>query len=100
MILTGNTITAAQAERDGLVARVVPNDKLIETSLEMANKIASFSRVSVAMAKETVNASYELTLQEGLRFERRLFHSMFALNDQKEGMKAFIEKRPPSWTHS
>ena len=73
---------------------------MIESALETANKIASFSRISVAMAKETVNASYELNLQEGLRFERRLFQSMFALNDQKEGMKAFVEKRPANWTHS
>lgn len=100
MILTGALISAAQAERDGLVSKVVPNDKLMETALELGSKIASFSKVTVAMCKETVNASYELSLSEGLRFERRIFHSMFALNDQKEGMKAFIEKRPPTWTHS
>jgi len=99
MVLTGNMITAAQAERDGLVCKVVPNDKLIETALEMANKIASFSRPAVAMAKETVNSAYELNLAEGLRFERRIFHSMFSLHDQKEGMAAFIEKRPAAWKH-
>jgi enoyl-CoA hydratase len=65
----------------------------------MADKIASFSRPAVAMAKETVNASFELSLEEGLRFERRIFHSMFSLADQKEGMAAFIEKRPAKWTH-
>ncbi len=111
-------IDAAQAERDGLVAKVVPNDKvaivlwnvnnnesipfwwqLLETALEMANRIASFSRPAVAMAKETVNASYELNLEEGLRFERRIFHSMFSLEDQKEGMDAFINKRPAQWTN-
>lgn len=99
MVLTGNMITAAQAERDGLVCKVVPNDKLVDTALEMANKIASFSRPVVAMAKETVNAAHELNLAEGLRFERRVFHSMFALEDQKEGMAAFSEKRPAKWAH-
>ena len=73
--------------------------KLIPVALEMANKISSFSRPAVAMAKETVNSAYELTLEEGLRFERRIFHSMFSLDDQKEGMSAFIEKRPAKWTH-
>jgi len=99
MVLTGNMITAAQAERDGLVCKVVPNDKLVDTALEMANKIASFSRPVIAMAKETVNAAHELNLAEGLRFERRIFHSMFSLEDQKEGMAAFSEKRPAKWTH-
>ena len=99
MVLTGRMIDAAQAERDGLVCKVVPNDKLLDSALEMANKIASFSRPAVAMAKETVNASYELNLAEGLRFERRIFHSMFALDDQKEGMAAFSEKRPAKWSH-
>ena len=97
MNLTGNMIDAKQAERDGLVCRVVPNDQLIKAALEMGEKIASFSRPAVAMAKESVNASYELNLEEGLRFERRLFHSMFSLEDQKEGMAAFSEKRKPQW---
>ena len=74
---------------------LLPSSQLITVALEMANKIASFSRPAVAMAKETVNAAYELTLEEGLRFERRTFHSMFSLDDQKEGMAAFIEKRAP-----
>ncbi len=99
MILTGNMIDAHQAERDGLVAKVVPNDELLDTALKMANKIASFSRPAVAMAKETVNSAYELNLAEGLRFERRIFHSMFSMADQKEGMSAFIEKRKADWTH-
>ncbi len=99
MVLTGNMITAAQAERDGLVCRVVPNDKLIDEALAMGEKISSFSRPAVAMAKETVNSAFELSLQEGLRFERRIFHSMFALEDQKEGMGAFAQKRPAQWKH-
>jgi len=99
MVLTGNMITAAQAERDGLVCRVVANDKLVDSALEMANKIAGFSRPVIAMAKETVNSAYELNLAEGLRFERRIFHSMFSLADQKEGMGAFAEKRPAKWSH-
>jgi enoyl-CoA hydratase len=78
---------------------VVPNDELIPAALKMANKIASFSRPAVAMCKETTNASYELNLAEGVRFERRIFHSMFATEDQKEGMNAFIEKRPANWNH-
>lgn len=71
----------------------------MESALEIANKIASLSRPAMAMAKETVNAAYELNLAEGLRFERRIFHSMFSLEDQKEGMKAFTEKRPAEWKH-
>jgi len=99
MVLTGNMIDAKQAERDGLVCKVVPNDKLLTTALEMAEKIASFSRPAVAMAKETVNSAYELNLAEGLRFERRIFHSMFSTEDQKEGMAAFAEKRVAEWKH-
>lgn len=99
MILTGNMIDAHQAERDGLCCRVVPNDELMPAALAMGEKIASFSRPAVAMAKETTNATYELNLEEGLRFERRIFHSMFALADQKEGMSAFAEKRKPVWSH-
>jgi enoyl-CoA hydratase len=73
--------------------------QLLETALHLAEKIASFSRPVVAMAKEAVNASYELSLEQGLRFERRLFHSQFALEDQKEGMGAFAAKRKPEWRH-
>ncbi|CAE7742616.1 echs1 [Symbiodinium microadriaticum] len=99
MVLTGNMIDAHQAERDGLVCRVVPKEELVDVALKMGDKIASFSQPAVAMAKETVNSAYELSLAEGVRFERRIFHSMFALRDQKEGMAAFIEKRPATWTH-
>lgn len=99
MVLSGNMIDAQQAERDGLVCRVVPDDDLLDEALKLANKIASFSRPAVAMAKETVNSSYELNLAEGVRFERRIFHSMFSTNDQKEGMAAFKEKRQAKWTH-
>ena len=93
MCLTGRMMDAAEAERSGLVSRVVPMGELIEEALKAAAKIAEFSLPAVMMAKEAVNRSYETTLAEGLRFERRLFHSMFALEDQKEGMAAFAEKR-------
>ncbi|MDI6025558.1 enoyl-CoA hydratase [Corticibacterium sp. UT-5YL-CI-8] len=93
MCLTGRMMDAAEAERAGLVSRVVPAGEVVEEALKAATKIASFSLPSVIMNKEAVNRSYETTLAEGLRFERRLFHSMFALEDQKEGMTAFVEKR-------
>ena len=93
MVLTGRMMDAAEAERCGLVSRIVPVGELIEEALKAAAKIAEFSLPAVMMAKEAVNRSYETTLSEGLRFERRLFHSMFALDDQKEGMAAFAEKR-------
>jgi enoyl-CoA hydratase len=88
---------AAEAERCGLVSRVVPAADLVAEALKAAAKIAGFSQPAVMMAKEAVNRSYETTLAEGLRFERRLFQSMFALEDQKEGMAAFIEKRQASF---
>lgn len=93
MCLTGRMMDALEAERSGLVSRVVPAGELIEEALKVAGKIAEFSLPAVMMVKETVNRSYEMTLAEGLRFERRVFHSMFALADQKEGMAAFTEKR-------
>ncbi|ODT19028.1 MAG: enoyl-CoA hydratase [Hyphomicrobium sp. SCN 65-11] len=93
MCLTGRMMDAAEAERSGLVSRVVPAADLIEEAMKAATKIADFSLPAVMMCKEAVNRSYELTLAEGLRFERRVFHSMFALEDQKEGMAAFAEKR-------
>lgn len=93
LCLTGRMMDADEAERSGLVARVVPATELIETAIKAAEKIAGFSQPSVIMAKESVNRSYELTLAEGIRFERRLFHSLFATEDQKEGMTAFAEKR-------
>jgi len=97
MCLTGRMMDAEEAERCGLVSRVVPANDILETALEAAAKIAEFSQPSVAMTKESVNRSYETTLQEGVRFERRLFHSLFATDDQDEGMKAFIEKRTPQF---
>ncbi|MGY5777907.1 enoyl-CoA hydratase [Rhizobium sp. LEGMi135b] len=97
LVLTGRMMDAAEAERAGLVARVVPADKLLDEALAAAAKIASHSRPSVLMAKEAVNRAFETTLEEGLRFERRLFHSLFATEDQKEGMAAFVEKRKPSF---
>jgi enoyl-CoA hydratase len=99
MCLTGRMMDAAEAERSGLVTRVVPADQLIDEALKMANTIASMSRPVVMMAKESINRAYETTLAEGIRFERRVFHSMFALEDQKEGMAAFVEKRPPNFKH-
>ncbi|CAN7172209.1 enoyl-CoA hydratase [Mesorhizobium amorphae] len=99
MCLTGRMMDAAEAERCGLVSRVVPAGDLVEEALKAAGKIAEFSLPSVMMTKEAVNRAYETTLAEGLRFERRLFHSLFALDDQKEGMAAFAEKRKPNFTN-
>jgi enoyl-CoA hydratase len=95
LVLTGRMMDAAEAERGGLVSRVVPNDKLLEEALKIGAQIAGLSRPSVLAAKEAVNRAFETTLAEGVRFERRLFHAMFATADQKEGMAAFIEKRKP-----
>jgi enoyl-CoA hydratase len=97
MILTGRMMDAAEAERCGLVSRVVPADQLLDEALKAADKIASYSQPIVMMTKETVNRAFETTMEEGIRFERRLFLSMFATEDQKEGMKAFIEKRKPEF---
>jgi len=97
MCLTGRMMDAAEAERSGLVSRVVPLADLLDEALAAAEKIAGFSLPAVLMAKEAVNRAYETTLSEGLRFERRVFHSMFALEDQKEGMAAFTEKRQPDF---
>jgi enoyl-CoA hydratase len=99
LILTGRMMDAAEAERAGLVARVVPPEKLMEEALAAAEKIASLSLPTVLMAKESVNRAFETTLAEGLKFERRLFHSTFATEDQKEGMAAFAEKRKPGFTN-
>ena len=93
LCLTGRMMDAEEAERAGLVARVVAADKLMDEVMEAADKIASFSLPILMMTKESVNRSYETTLQEGVRFERRLFQSMFATEDQSEGMTAFVEKR-------
>ncbi|HTH97674.1 MAG TPA: enoyl-CoA hydratase [Stellaceae bacterium] len=94
LILTARMMDAAEAERSGLVARVVTADKLVDEALAAAKKIASFSQPIAMMAKEAVNRAFETTLAEGVRFERRLFHASFATEDQKEGMAAFVEKRP------
>lgn len=93
--LTGRLIDAQEAERIGLVSRVVPHETLREETLKIAQKIASYSLPVVMMIKESVNRAFEVPLAEGLRFERRLFHSTFTLEDQKEGMAAFLEKRAP-----
>jgi enoyl-CoA hydratase len=97
MCLTGRMMDAAEAERAGLVSRVVPAAELMDEAIKTAAKIAGLSRPIVMMAKEAVNRAYESTLAEGVRFERRVFHATFATEDQKEGMAAFAEKRPPQW---
>ncbi len=97
MCLTGRMMDAEEAERCGLVSRVVPLDDLQDEALKVAAKIADMSAPVAMMVKEAVNRAYETTLSEGVRFERRLFHSTFALEDQKEGMAAFIEKRKPQF---
>ena len=99
MCLTGRMMDAEEAERSGLVSRIVPAADLVEEAVRTAGKIAGFSLPAVMMCKETVNRAYETTLTEGLRFERRVFHSMFALADQKEGMTAFVDKRKPDFKH-
>ncbi len=99
LCLTGRMMDAAEAERAGLVSRVVPADALLAEALAAANQIAEFSLPAVMMAKESVNRAYETTLAEGITFERRVFHSLFATEDQKEGMAAFIEKRKPVFKH-
>ena len=99
LCLTARMMDAAEAERAGLVSRVVPNDKLMEEAMAVAEKIASYSLPVAMMVKEAVNRAYETTLSEGVHFERRLFHAAFALDDQKEGMAAFVEKRKPVFRH-
>ncbi len=99
LCLTGRMMEAEEAERCGLVARLVPADKLLGEALAAAEKIASLSRPVAMMAKEAVNRAYETTLAEGIKFERRVFHATFATEDQKEGMRAFAEKRKAEWKH-
>jgi enoyl-CoA hydratase len=99
MCLTARMMDAAEAERAGLVSRVVPNDKLMAEAMAVAERIASYSLPVVMMIKESINRAYESTLSEGVLFERRLFHAAFALDDQKEGMAAFVEKRKPKFKH-
>ncbi len=97
MCLTARTMDAAEAERSGLVSRVVATDKLMEEAMAVADKIAAYSLPVAMMVKESVNRAYESSLSEGILFERRLFHSGFALADQKEGMDAFVSKRKPAF---
>jgi len=95
--LTGNQFTAAEAERMGLVSKILPPDQLLPETLKLAEKISSLSKMNVQMCKEAINKAYELTLKEGLHFERRLFHATFATQDRIEGMSAFVEKRAPKF---
>ncbi len=97
MILTGRMMDADEAERAGLVARIFPAESLLEETIKIASEIADFSRPSVLLGKEAVSRAFESSLQEGLRFERRAFYSLFATEDQKEGMSAFTEKRKPDF---
>jgi len=99
MALTGRMMDAAEAERAGLVSRVVPLDKLMDEALGAALMICDYSQVAVMAAKESVNRAFESTLSDGVMFERRLFHALFATADQKEGMAAFVEKRKPDFRH-
>lgn len=97
LILTGRMMDAAEAEKSGLVARVVPAANLMDEAMKIADTIANMSLPSVLAAKEAVNRAFESGLSEGVVFERRIFHALFATEDQKEGMKAFVEKRAPKW---
>ncbi len=99
MILTGRMMDAVEAERSGLVARIFPGEELLAQALKTAKTIAGFSRPSVFAAKEAVNRAFETSLAEGLLYERRVFYPLFATEDQKEGMAAFSEKRPPNFKH-
>jgi enoyl-CoA hydratase len=98
MCLTGRMMDASEAERSGLVARVVPADQLLDEAMKIAGEIAAMPPLAAIATKEMVNAALELPLAQGIRFERRLFHGLFGTHDQKEGMAAFTEKRPGNWT--
>ncbi|XP_061175728.1 enoyl-CoA hydratase, mitochondrial-like [Saccostrea echinata] len=100
MVLTANRMSAEEAEKAGLVSKVVPAADLVSEAVKTAEKISSFSKIASGMCKEAVNAAYEMSLKEGLHFEKRLFHASFASNDRREGMTAFSEKRPPKFTDS
>lgn len=100
MNLTGVPINAQEAAAAGLVSKIFPADQLVDEAIKTADKIASHSKIAVQMCKEATNAAYELSLKEGLRFEKRIFQATFATNDRKEGMTAFVEKRKPEWTDS
>jgi enoyl-CoA hydratase len=97
MCLTGRRMDAAEAERSGLVAKVVPADQLLDEAMKTAEAIAAMPPLAAIAVKEMVNAAFEMPLAQGLRFERRLFHGLFGTEDQKEGMTAFVEKRPGKW---
>ncbi|AZS69891.1 enoyl-CoA hydratase [Streptomyces lydicus] len=99
MCLTGRTMDATEAERAGLVSRIIPADHLLGEALAVAETVAGMSLPVAMMAKEAVSRAFETTLTEGVRFERRLFHAVFATADQKEGMSAFVDKRPPDFVH-
>jgi len=98
MVLTGEPMDAREAERRGLVARVIPDELVVEDALALAAKVATRSPVALRVAKEAVNAAYEMSLTDALAHERRLFYLLFASEDQKEGMAAFLEKREPDFT--
>ncbi|XP_064600534.1 enoyl-CoA hydratase, mitochondrial-like [Liolophura sinensis] len=98
MVLTGNMMVATEAEKAGLVSKVVPRDQLVDEAIKLGEQIGTMSKLAVSMAKEAVNASYELSLQEGLRFEKKIFHSTFATEDRREGMSAFVEKRDANFS--
>uniref|UniRef100_A0A1A9VW65 Probable enoyl-CoA hydratase, mitochondrial n=1 Tax=Glossina austeni TaxID=7395 RepID=A0A1A9VW65_GLOAU len=100
MCLTGNMISAEEAEKMGLVSKVVPADKLVSEAIKLGEKIGSHSNLIVQLCKESVNTAYETTLQEGLKFERRTFHATFSTDDRKEGMTAFVEKRPAKFSNN
>ena len=100
MVLTGDRIGAKEAQTYGLVSAIHPPEKLLDEALKLAERIGTHSKLSVQLAKEAVNASYETTLSQGISFERRVFHVTFASNDRKEGMSAFVEKRKPNFTDS
>ena len=99
LVLTGRMMNADEAERAGLVSRIVPLDKLMEETLAAALMICSYSQIAVMAAKESVNRSFESGLSDGVMFERRIFHALFATQDQKEGMDAFVNKRPANFKH-
>ena len=99
LCLTGRTMDASEAERAGLVSRVVPAATLLDEAMQAAATIAGFSLPSVLLIKESINRAYEVPLSEGILFERRVFHALFSTEDQKEGMAAFVEKRKPDFKH-
>ena len=97
MCLTGRMMDATEAERSGLVAKVVPAAELLDEAMKVAAQIASMAPIAAVATKEMVNAAFEMPLAQGINFERRLFHGLFGTEDQKEGMSAFVEKRPGNW---